>query len=120
VFPLAQAAQWPTTADVLLVISAVTVAVTTIIHAWGTRGKVAETKVAVNDVMAATKVQDVQLKRIETLGNGQYGAILQRLADVERLLATESGRSADAARAESSQKAADTQAALVADVEKER
>lgn len=65
--------------------------------------------------IADTNVQqDVKLQRIEVLVNGRYGEVLQELADVKRLLAAESGRTADATRADQAQQRADLQAARVA------
>jgi predicted butyrate kinase (DUF1464 family) len=126
-FLLAQAAQPAPPSDsplstggILAIIAGIALAATSVINAWRTGGKVAETKAAVveakQEVVAvanATMLQDRKLDHIEVLVDGRYGEVLQELADVKKALAEATGRIADKTRAENAQKRANDQAARV-------
>jgi len=96
-----------TTANIILIIGALTSSTIAIITVWRTGRKV-------DAVAAQTSGQDVKLNRIEVLVDGRYGAVLQRLADVLVVLADRSGTASDRARAESAQSEANAQQAQVA------
>ena len=64
-------------------------------------------------VVAQADAQTLKLGRIELLVDGRYGQVLQELADVKRLLAAESGKESDAAKADIAQKNADDQVSRV-------
>jgi len=102
--------------DILVIIAAITASVAstiTLLRSGRVAKAVEETKVTVEATKEINEAQTKELGEVKVLVDGRYGEVLQRLADVERLLADETGRKADKARAVSSQKAADEQAARV-------
>jgi len=98
-----------TITGVVVVVGALVTAVVKIIAA------LRETKAVVVERAAS---QDVELREIKVLVDGRYGEVLQELADMKKLLASETGRKADAQQAASAQKRADDQVARVAEAGK--
>jgi len=100
----------------LLIIGALSAAIVKIIQALN------ESRINTKQVVEQTKTvveqnneQIKQLNRVEILVDGRYGEVLQELSDVRRLLAAQSGTTADSDKADAAQVKATQQAKRVDD-----
>ena len=100
----------------LLIIGALSAAIVKIIQALN------ESRINTKQVVEQTKTvveqnneQIKQLNRVEILVDGRYGEVLQELSDVRRLLAAQSGTTADSDKADAAQVKATEQAKRVGD-----